>query len=150
MDADEIILERLTFLRNEVAYLKQERDKVRSFKEYVDNIRLHRAVERSLQVAMEACLDIGRHLIAEKRFRFPGDNKDVFVVLAEEKVIPYDMLLTLQNMVGFRNVLVHEYVKLDHATVYEVFKKRLGDFDAYAKAIVSYLEGFQAEVGGEG
>jgi len=150
VDADKIILERLTFLRNEVAYLKQERDNVQSFKEYVDNIRLRRAVERSLQVATEACLDIGRRLIAEKGLRFPEDNKDVFVVLAEEKVIPYDMLLTLQNMVGFRNVLVHEYVKLDHVTVYGVLKKRLGDFDAYAEAIVSYLEGLQAEARGEG
>jgi uncharacterized protein YutE (UPF0331/DUF86 family) len=150
--SDETIMERLMLLRNEVNYLKKERDAVQSFQVYIGkgNLRLRRAVERSLQVATEACLDIGRRLIAEKGLRFPEDNKDVFAVLAEERVIPYEMLTTLQRMVGFRNVLVHEYVKLDHAAVYGVFKKRLGDFDAYAEAIVSYLEDLQAEARDEG
>ena len=71
-------------------------------------------------------------------------------MLAEGRVIPYEMLSTLQRMVGFRNVLVHEYVKLDHAAVYGVLQKRLGDFDAYAETIVSYLEGLQTEAEGEG
>ncbi len=48
-NADEVIVERLTYLRNEVAYLKGERDRVRSFRQYVENVRLKRAVERALQ-----------------------------------------------------------------------------------------------------
>ncbi len=105
MDADEIILERLTFLRNEVAYLKSERDRVRTFKEYVDNIRLRRAVERSLHVAIEACLDIGRRLIALEGFRYPEDNKDVFRVLREEGVVPDKLLPALLDMARFRNLI---------------------------------------------
>jgi uncharacterized protein YutE (UPF0331/DUF86 family) len=34
-----------------------------SFRQYTDNVRLKKAVERSLQVAVEVCLDIGRRLI---------------------------------------------------------------------------------------
>jgi len=140
VDADEVILERLEFLRNEVAYLKRERDRVRSFKEYVDNIRLRRAVERSLQVAAEACLDIGRRLIALEGFRYPQDNQDVFRVLAEERVVSQELLPALLDMVRFRNLVVHDYARIDDAKVYGILKRNLSDFDAYAAAIVAYLE----------
>jgi len=140
VDADEVILERLEFLRNEVAYLKRERDRVRSFKEYMDNIRLRRAVERSLQVAAEACLDIGRRLIALEGFRYPQDNQDVFRVLAEERVVSQELLPALLDMVRFRNLVVHDYARIDDAKVYGILKRNLSDFDAYAAAIVAYLE----------
>jgi uncharacterized protein YutE (UPF0331/DUF86 family) len=140
VDADEVILERLEFLRNEVAYLKGERDRVRSFKEYVDNIRLRRAVERSLQVSVEACLDIGRRLIALEGFRYPESNRDVFQVLGEEGVVPQELLPALLDMARFRNLIVHDYAKIDDAKVYAILKKRLGDLDEYARAIVVYLE----------
>ncbi len=140
MDADEIILERLAFLRNEVAYLKRERDRVRSFKEYVDNTRLRKAVERSLQVAVEACLDVGRRLIALEGFRYPEGNRDVFQVLGEEEAVPQELLPALLDMARFRNLIVHDYAKIDDAKVYGILKKRTGDFDEYARAIVAYLE----------
>ncbi len=136
---NDLILERLEFLRNEVRYLKEERDRLRSFQEYQENVRLRRAVERSLQISIEACLDIGRRLIALEGFRFPEDNKDVFQVLAEEGVVPRELLPALLDMARFRNIVVHNYAKLDDARVYGILKKRLGDFDAYARAIVEYL-----------
>lgn len=137
---DEILVERLTVLRHEIAYLKQERDAVRSFKEYEGNIRLRRAVERALQVSVEACLDIGRHIISQNRFRFPEDNKDVFQILAEENVVSRELLPALINMARFRNLVVHNYARIDDVQVYAILKRNLGDFDAYALAIVDYLE----------
>ncbi|HID64665.1 MAG TPA: DUF86 domain-containing protein [Anaerolineae bacterium] len=149
-DVNEIILERLTFLRNEVEYLKRERDRVQSFKEYADSVRLRRAVERSLQISIEACLDIGRHIIAGEGFRYPEDNKDVFQILAEEGIVPRTLLPVLLDMARFRNLVVHDYARIDDAKVYAILKRNLMDFDAYARAIVSYLESLQAEAGDEG
>jgi len=140
VDAGEIILERLEFLRNEVAYLKRERDRIHSFKEYVDDVRLRRAIERSLQISVEACLDIGRRLIALEGFRYPEDNRDVFRVLTEEGVVSKELLPTLLDMASFRNLIVHDYARIDDAKVYAILKKRLGDFDEYAKVIAAYLE----------
>jgi len=147
-DADDAIVERLTYLRNEVSYLKQERDRVRSFREYVENVRLKKAVERSLQVAVEACLDIGRRLIALEGFRYPEDNKDVFQVLYEEGVVLEDLLPALVEMARFRNLIVHDYARVDDAKVYGILKKRLTDFDAYARAIAAYLEREEGDRGG--
>jgi len=140
VDTDEIILERLEFLRNEVAYLKRERDRIYSFKEYVDDVRLRRAIERSLQISVEACLDIGRRLIALEGFRYPEDNRDVFQVLAEEGVVSQELLPALLDMARFRNLIVHDYARIDDAKVYAILKKHLGDFDKYARTIAAYLE----------
>jgi uncharacterized protein YutE (UPF0331/DUF86 family) len=106
----------------------------------VDNIRLKKAVERSLQVAVEICLDIGRRIIAVEGFRYPQDNQDVFRVLAEEKVVPHRLLPALWDLARFRNLVVHDYAKIDDAKVYQLLKTRLGDFDAFADAVRVYLE----------
>ncbi len=147
-DADDVIVERLTYLRNEVSYLKQERDRVRSFRQYVEDVRLKKAVERSLQVAIEACLDIGRRLIALEGFRYPEDNKDVFRVLYEEGVVPESLLPALVDMARFRNLIVHDYARIDDARVYGMLQKRLDDFDAYARAVAAYLEQGEEAHGG--
>ncbi len=140
MDADEIILERLAFLRNEVEYLKRERNGLRSFEEYTGDVRLKRAMERSLQVSVEACLDIGRRIIAMKSFRYPEDNRDVFRVLYEYGVVPAELLPALIDMARFRNLVVHDYARIDDAQVYAILKKKLTDLDAYVRAIMLYLE----------
>ena len=140
MDVDDVVLERLLFLRNEVGYLRGERDQIHSFPEYQENIRLRRATERSLHVAVEACLDIGRRIIALEGFRFPADNQDVFRVLGEGGVVPADLVPILLEMARFRNLMVHDYAQIDNARVYGILKKRLGDFDAFARAIQVSLE----------
>lgn len=139
MNGDEIVRERLQHLRNEVQYLKRERAAVSSFESYANDVRLRRAVERSLQVAVEACLDIARRIIAIEGFRYPENNQDAFRVLVEEKIVPAHLLDTLLEMARFRNLIVHDYAKIDDARVYGILKQRLGDFDAYARAIADYL-----------
>jgi len=140
VDADAVVSERLILLRNEIAYLKQEAAHVSSFKVYRENIRLKKAVERSLQVSVEICLDVGRRLIALEGFRYPDDNQDVFRVLAEEGVVPRDFLDALQEMARFRNLIVHDYARIDDTRVYGILKKRLGDLDAFAQMVGAYLE----------
>ncbi|MDE3092120.1 MAG: DUF86 domain-containing protein, partial [Chloroflexota bacterium] len=135
---EDAIVSRLQLLRDYKAQLLEI--PTPNFQEYNRNILAHKATERLLQTAIEACLDIGKHIIAQERFRFPGDNQDVFVVLSEENVIPKSLLARLQDMARFRNLLVHEYAKIDNETVYGILKKRLGDFDEYASAIVDYLK----------
>lgn len=111
-----------------------------NFREYDRNFLIHKATERLLQTAIEACLDIGKHIIAQERFRFPQDNQDVFTILSEEGIVSQALCPRLCDMARFRNLLVHEYAKIDNAIVYGILKKRLGDFDAFARVIVEYLE----------
>ncbi len=140
MDGDEIVNERLRLLAEYVNDLRGYRAQATSLEVYQDNKMLRQAVERSLQVAVEICLDIGRRLIALDGFRYPVDNQDVFRVLYEEKVVSAQLLSTLLEMARFRNLIVHNYARIDDARVYGILKRHLGDFDAFARAIVDYLQ----------
>ncbi len=137
-DTTLIIEERLKLLREYLRDLRAEQDV--TFDQYQEDKKLRRFVERTLQIAVEACLDIGNHIIASERFRYPEDNKDIFQVLNEEGIISDDLLTQLIKMAGFRNIVVHDYARIDDAAVYGALKKRLGDFEEFARSIVAYLE----------
>jgi uncharacterized protein YutE (UPF0331/DUF86 family) len=119
--------------------LRGFRQEARSFEVYTSDVKLRRAVERTLQVGVEICLDVGRRLIALEGFRYAEDSQDVFRVLAQEKIVSEKLLPALQEMARFRNLIVHDYARIDDAKVYGILKRHLGDFDAFADAVVAYL-----------
>jgi uncharacterized protein YutE (UPF0331/DUF86 family) len=133
----EVIETRLAMLAEHVSDLKALQRV--TFDEYKDNKILRGYVERTLQVCVQICLDIGSHLIAEFGFRHPQDNKDVFVVLKEEGIIPEEFLPNLLNMAGFRNIMVHDYARVDNTVVYGILKRHLDDFGRYARLVNDFL-----------
>lgn len=144
MDVDDVIANRLKLLAEYLDELQTFGKQANSFKAYLEDTLLRRAVERTLQIAVEACLDIGRRLISLEGFRYPEDNKDVFQVLIEEKIVSKTLSYHLLDMARFRNLMVHDYAKVDDAKVYGILKKRIGDFDQYARAIVLYFEKYES------
>lgn len=106
-----------------------------SFSEYSEDIRLQRFVERTLHIAIEACLDIGNHIISDEGFREPEDNRDVFKVLGENGIITESLQKRLQDMASFRNLIVHSYAKIDNEVVFGILKKRSSDIEAFIKAV---------------
>jgi uncharacterized protein YutE (UPF0331/DUF86 family) len=139
-DVDDVVASRLMLLAEYVDELHDYRAQAASFQVYQDNKILRRAVERTLQVSVEVCLDIGRRIISLEGFRYPESNQDVFKILAEEGEMSLDLLPALLEMARFRNLIVHDYVRIDDARVYGILKKRLGDFDVFAEAVRAYLE----------
>jgi uncharacterized protein YutE (UPF0331/DUF86 family) len=103
-------------------------------------VRTRRFVERTLHILIEACIDVAQHIISDEGFREPSTYRDSFVVLAEEKIIPADLLSRLEQMAAFRNLIVHYYERIDDAVVFGVFQRNLSDFLAFADSISAYLE----------
>ena len=129
----ELLLDRLTLLDEYLRDL-QEVSGV-GWTEFTGDKRLRRHIERTLQLAIEACLDIGNHLIADARLRQPQDYKDIFTVLVENGYLPEEDRAAYQKMAGFRNVLVHGYARIDPAIVFGVLKKDLSRFEQFARAM---------------
>jgi uncharacterized protein YutE (UPF0331/DUF86 family) len=111
-----------------------------SYEDYAENRILRGYVERTLQVCAQICLDVGGHLIAELALRVPADSRDVFAVLSEEGIIPDALLPDLTRMVGFRNLIVHDYARIDDRLVYTVLREHVNDFARFAAAVVAFLE----------
>jgi len=115
MDGQDVIQERLKLLSEYVKDLRELQDV--DLTTYTENKLIHRTVERTLHLAVEACLDIGQHIIVQEGFRTPEDNKDVFTVLGEEDILPRELLPDLINMARFRNLIVHNYAHIDNSVV---------------------------------
>lgn len=137
-EVDAVLRERLKLLDDYTSKLQEL--SACSFEEHQENFLIHRATERLLHPAVEACLDIGNHIIASEGFRAPQDNQDVFRVLAEEGVVPAALEARLMDMVRFRNLIVHDDARIDPTIVYGILQRRLGDFDDLAQAIARYGE----------
>jgi len=92
-----------------------------------DNKVWRRFIERTLPLAVEACLDTGNHLIADLRRREPQDDKDVMAVLAESGYLPAKRLAPFQKMAQFRNVIVHDYARIDPEILLGILRKGPAD-----------------------
>ncbi|HAS84750.1 MAG TPA: hypothetical protein DCS23_01595 [Candidatus Yonathbacteria bacterium] len=56
-------------------------------------------------------------------------------MLSEAGIIESKLSLRLMDMVGFRNVIAHDYTKLDYDVVYDVLHKRLVDIDEFLNVV---------------
>jgi uncharacterized protein YutE (UPF0331/DUF86 family) len=96
---------------------------------------VQRFVEHTLQIAIQAALDVASHIVSDERLGEPHTNHDLFDLLARGGWIPRESVPTMRAMVGFRNVVVHEYDEVDRAVVRDVVAHRLGDLIAFVAAI---------------
>jgi uncharacterized protein YutE (UPF0331/DUF86 family) len=94
-----------------------------------------RFVEHTLQIAIQASLDVAFHIVSDDRLGEPRTNRDVFTLLARANWIDATLLDSLFRMVGFRNVLVHGYDDVDLGVVRDVLANRLGDLEAFVAAV---------------
>lgn len=93
----------------------------------------------NLQRACEACISIAMHVTAWKKLGLPQESKQAFVLLEEAGLLDSDVSQRMQNMVGFRNVVVHEYQKLDRQILRAILDERLGDFADFTRAVGKHL-----------
>lgn len=118
-----------------ISKLQKEVDK----KRFLNEEFIQRAIERSLQLGLEAVLDIADHVINEYGFEKAETYKDVILVLGKNNVIPETFAKKISPAAGFRNILVHNYVSLDANKVFEHFKKDAGDIKRFMQYIVRYI-----------
>lgn len=96
-------------------------------------------VERRLETAIQACIDIGNHIVSSENMGAPADYGEIFVLLAEKGVISDEQSEKLVRMAGFRNILIHEYRDILNEKVYDILQNRLSDFYNFAQSILDYL-----------
>lgn len=94
-----------------------------------------RFVEHTLQIAIQAALDVASHIVSDNRLGEPKTNREVFALLAQGGWIDAVLHDSLSRMAGFRNILVHGYDDVDLQVVRDVLTHRLGDLDAFVAAI---------------
>jgi len=133
----DILYSRLEKLKEYITILKSLQDYPES--EFINTPLLHGGGERYVQLSVECMLDIGKHIIADSRYRSPQDYKDVFQVLLEENIISIKLCERLKKWAGLRNIIVHDYMKLDTKKIYDVICHDLTDIKQYIKKVADFI-----------
>lgn len=108
--------------------------------EYKSDWKTQRIIERTLQIMIETCVDIANHIIADNNMRPPTSYADTFKVLSEKSVLNNELSDIMSRMTKFRNIVVHQYEKVDAGIVINILKKNLDDFLKYRESILGFLK----------
>lgn len=104
------------------------------------DVREERFVEHTLQLAIQAAMDIASHIVSDRRLGEPRSNRELFALLERDAWLSLELRTRLSDMAGFRNILVHGYDDVDLSVVVDVVTTRLGDLAAYVTAIRAGLD----------
>jgi uncharacterized protein YutE (UPF0331/DUF86 family) len=117
------------------------------------------AVKYRFIVAIEVCIDVGRHVVASEGLRAPLDYADVFAVLAEAALLDRETAEELRDAARFRNLLVHGYAPcpteepppggvgssdmlgVDDGRVVEILRDRTDDLARFRTALAQAAAG---------
>ncbi|MGB9715226.1 MAG: type VII toxin-antitoxin system HepT family RNase toxin [Thermodesulfovibrionales bacterium] len=137
MTLKEKVTDKIDRLKEYVGYLK-------TYQKYtLDDLKkdptLRGAVERYLQLSAECVIDIAEIMIAELGFRKPEEYREAIDILGESGILPDEFAYYFAPIAGFRNILVHEYAKIDLKEVHRHLQHDLADFDKFTGYIIEYL-----------
>ena len=99
------------------------------------DVRERRFIEHTLQVAIQAALDVASHVVSDERLGEPPTNRALFDLLAGAGWIEPSQAAPLKNMAGFRNVVVHGYDDVYLGVVRSILASNLTDLELFVSAI---------------
>ena len=103
------------------------------------DVREQRFVQHTLQLAIQAALDVASHIVSARRLGEPETNRQLFDLLIRDGWVSENLGQPLYAMVGLRNILVHGYHSVDNAIVRDVLENHLGDLESFVEAIRAQL-----------
>ncbi len=108
---------------------------------YADEWRTRLATEHALQLAIQACIDVGAHLVSELGLKAPADYRGVFASLSPAGLDPA-LAERLAAATGMRNILVHGYLDVDDDTIWSALDRLddLRDFASFANRMADASE----------
>jgi len=131
----ELIAQKLAFIETCV----QELRTLARPAEILHDVREARFVLHTLQIAIQAALDVASHIVSDARLGEPETNRELFDRLAQHGWVSADLAATMGRMAGFRNILVHGYGGLNLEVVRDIVEHRLADLLTFVTTIRTRL-----------
>jgi uncharacterized protein YutE (UPF0331/DUF86 family) len=131
---DDVLINKTASIERRVQRVREEYEKDPSTFEF-DFTRQDAAI-LNIQRACEAALDMGQHLIRRESLGVPQSARDVFELLHRGGWLELSLLPVMKNMVGFRNIAVHEYQTLQLPITVAIITQHLDDFILFTSAIL--------------
>ncbi|OGX14679.1 MAG: hypothetical protein A2166_06205 [Omnitrophica WOR_2 bacterium RBG_13_41_10] len=94
----------------------------------------------NLQLSIQGCIDIASHIISDQSWPVPDTLAGLFEILMEHEIISEELSNRLKEMVGFRNIIIHEYGTLDLDKVYNILNQDIQDIYSFMKQVCIYAK----------
>lgn len=97
-------------------------------------------ISLNLERAIQVCVDIASHIVAELDLAAPMTMAESFSVLHQAGILSESVARRMQKSVGFRNIAVHEYSAINWEVVFAIITEHLEDFRRYAAEIFKWMK----------
>lgn len=134
--ADDVLLNKAAAIERAVARVREEH--AGDDRNLLENQTRQDAIILNLQRACETSIDAAMHLVRVHRLGIPQETREAFALLLTAGLIDAGLAERMKKMVGFRNVAIHEYQKLNLDIVQRIVVAHLDDFLAFARLILRF------------
>ncbi len=134
--ADSVILNKVASIERCTQRVKE--DYIGHEKDFETNHMRQDAVILNLQRACELSIGLANHLVKIKQLGIPQNSRQAFELLREAGIIDEKLTRELSGMVGFRNIAIHNYTKLDLAVVQSIIENHLPTFLDFTREALKF------------
>jgi len=132
------VLSKIIQIRQSLARIKTRSPL--NLNEFLNDADAQDVVVLNFQNAIQGCIDLADHIIADQEWAMPGSFSEAIDTLAEHDVILQADAETYKSMIRFRNLTVHAYAKIDYRQVYDVMQNGPKDIERYMDAVAAFYK----------
>jgi len=110
-----------------------------NFPDFAKDLDCQESILFNLQMAIQNCIDIAAHIISEEGFGMPDSTNEMFYFLEENGFLTHTITEKMVKAVGFRNLIVHEYGKVELKQVYDIAQEEIKDLNEFLANIFKKL-----------
>jgi uncharacterized protein YutE (UPF0331/DUF86 family) len=125
---DDVAINKAEIIRRCLARIDEE---FRGDPSRLEDFTIQDSVILNLLRACEASIDLAMHQVALKRLGIPQNSRDAFELLANHQIISPECAEKMKHMVGFRNIAVHDYQRIQTEILNSILIQNLTDFESY-------------------
>lgn len=138
-DIADVIKRKLKELEQNLIYLKRISYDINSGNLKSDMIR-YWGIERGIQICIECIIDIANIIISVSGQEKPDTYREIMLKMSDLEVVSVNFSKRLANMAGFRNILVHDYTKIDAEVILNILKNDINDFIKYTVEVNKWMK----------
>lgn len=131
MQADNVILNKSAIIERSLRRMREEYNA----NPQLDNFTHIDALILNLERACQAAIDLAQHLVAIKHLGMPQNSAESFHLLENSGIISSSSTKSMIAMTGFRNIVIHEYQKLDMEILKQIVEKEYKSLILFCKEI---------------
>jgi len=137
--ADDVLLNKAAIIERCLARIDAEH--IGHENELTTNQTRQDAIVLNLLRACEASIDLTMHIVRKRRLGLPQQSREAFEMLQQAGLLSAELSRRMKAMVGFRNIAIRDYPKLNIDTLHSILDERLDDFRAFTKTLLKANSG---------